>query len=184
MILLFSNNVPSTKLISCSLLITWNHWSVRSYQSCGKVVINNLLLLWISEISLTCRRLEMLIPHFPIKEDIIATLANTTKAGIVKYVVQHFERLQVGERLLPSLVEFYRWLHTQLGRYHVYANRTCHPITTRNFNSRNFLYSNRTVATTCNYFLYNPFSTTVLWWGSCTCLNHMLQVKTTPSAKY
>ena len=37
--------------------------------------------------------------------------------------------------------------------YRVYANRTHDPITARKFNSRNCLYSIRTEATVCNYFL-------------------------------
>ena len=37
--------------------------------------------------------------------------------------------------------------------YRIYANRTHDPIAARKFNSRNFLYSIRTEATVCNYFL-------------------------------
>ena len=37
--------------------------------------------------------------------------------------------------------------------YRVYANRTHDPITARKFNFRNCLYSIRTEASACNYFL-------------------------------
>ena len=72
-----------------------------------------------------CRRLELHYPQFPLEEDFTHRLLGTgdlqqhSEGGelmLLSRFSMEWPILQAGGLLLPKLVEFYQWLHTQLGR--------------------------------------------------------------------
>lgn len=72
----------------------------------------------------TCSGLEQQYPHFPSELDFIhrllayGELEQHSEGGELNGLSQFAQRwksLQAGGLLLPDLVEFYQWLHTQLG---------------------------------------------------------------------
>lgn len=73
---------------------------------------------------LSCRRLELHYPQFPSEEDFTHRLLGTgdlkqhSEGGelmLLSRFSMEWPILQAGGLLLPKLVEFYQWLHTQLG---------------------------------------------------------------------
>ena len=71
------------------------------------------------------RRLELHYPQFPSEEDFTHRLLGTgdlkqhSEGGelmLLSRFSMEWPRLQAGGLLLPKLVEFYQWLHTQLGK--------------------------------------------------------------------
>ena len=71
-----------------------------------------------------CRRLELHYPQFPSEEDFTHRLLGTgdlqqhSEGGelmLLSRFSMEWPILQAGGLLLPKLVEFYQWLHTQLG---------------------------------------------------------------------
>ena len=70
------------------------------------------------------RRLELHYPQFPSEEDFTHRLLGSgdlqqhSEGGelmLLSRFSMEWPRLQAGGLLLPKLVEFYQWLHTQLG---------------------------------------------------------------------
>ena len=70
------------------------------------------------------RRLELHYPKFPSEEDFTHRLLGSgdleqhSEGGelmLLSRFSMEWPRLQAGGLLLPKLVEFYQWLHTQLG---------------------------------------------------------------------
>ena len=66
--------------------------------------------------------LELHYPHPPTKNDYMKSLTDTTEANdcssthllVLHQFVQEEKKLQMGGALLPDLVEFYQWIHTEL----------------------------------------------------------------------
>ena len=74
------------------------------------------------------RTLEQHYPHRVTESDYIKSLVNAVEANDCSYThlyaLHQFtleqRRLQVGGALLPDLVEFYQWMHTQLSHLVTY----------------------------------------------------------------
>ncbi len=73
-----------------------------------------------------CRYLGVHYPHFPSEADFVhrivsyGELEQHSEGGELRGLsefAQGWRRLQAGGLLLPDLVEFYRWLHTELCTY-------------------------------------------------------------------
>ena len=70
---------------------------------------------------LPCSVLETHFPHFATEEEFLQTMLSSVNASDVKnphYVLSKFAlvypRLKAGGALLPDLIEFYQWIHTEL----------------------------------------------------------------------
>ena len=69
-----------------------------------------------------CRVLDTHFPHFPTEEEFSQSmLASVNLSDVTKnphYVLSKFAlvypRLKAGGTLLPDLIEFYQWIHTEL----------------------------------------------------------------------
>ena len=71
-----------------------------------------------------CRDLDIHYPHFPVEEDFTHYLnslspdldqhAERGRLRLLLRFAREWECLQVGGSLLPSLIEFYQWLHTDI----------------------------------------------------------------------
>ena len=69
-----------------------------------------------------CRVLDTHFPHFPTEEEFSQSmLASVNLSNVTKnphYVLSKFAlvypRLKAGGALLPDLIEFYQWIHTEL----------------------------------------------------------------------
>ena len=72
----------------------------------------------------TCRQLDLHYPHFPsennfihqiLKSDDLQEHFESGRLVLLSRFSMEWPRLKVGGLLLPRLVKFYQWLHTQLG---------------------------------------------------------------------
>lgn len=70
----------------------------------------------------TRRHLDLIYPQFPSEEDYLHRLLNSRNLQnsdegqftILSRFSMEWPRLQTGGLLLPYLIEFYQWLHTDL----------------------------------------------------------------------
>ena len=66
--------------------------------------------------------LEQHYPHPVTENDFLKSLVDTTEANdcnsthlfVLRQFTFEWKKLQMGEMLLPDLVEFYQWIHTEL----------------------------------------------------------------------
>ena len=69
-----------------------------------------------------CRILEQHYPHPATEKDFMKSLVDTTEANncnsthllVLRQFTFEWKKLQIGGMLLPDLVEFYQWIHTEL----------------------------------------------------------------------
>ena len=72
--------------------------------------------------------MELCYPRFPSEVDFVDHILSQSdqeqfQAGgeldVVLMFCQEWKQIQAGGLLLPDLVEFYQWLHTQLGKCNI-----------------------------------------------------------------